>query len=151
MANEVGVQLQAKNPAAIKLLLRMYDNHLLLNDIAVRLNNDMSQGSQKTVPNQKDVERLGNAFGNITQIFTKISQQYGRVTAFAANFAGPTKDWAQNLIVELVDFNNGFADLNAKKGKVTAADEQKLNAWVDRLMAEIVASNEAFAKLNKKG
>lgn len=36
MAAEIGVHLQAKNREAIKLLLRLYDNHLILNDIGVR-------------------------------------------------------------------------------------------------------------------
>lgn len=151
MTNEVGVTLQAKNQAAIKLLLAMYDNHLLLNDIAVRLNEKINKESKKMILNPKDGEHLGSAFGKITQIFTEIRQQYGSVTNFAANFAGPTQDWAQKLIVELVDFNNGFAVLNSRKEKITAAKEQKMNAWLDGLMDEIAASNEAFAKLTKKG
>ena len=37
MTEEISVNFQAKNPSGIKLLNRLYDGHLVLNDIGVRL------------------------------------------------------------------------------------------------------------------
>lgn len=148
MAAEIGVHLQAKNREAIKLLLRLYDDHLILNDIGVRWQDKIETGQKRMVPNQDDMKHLAQAFGDIVQIFSQITRQ-GSVTDFAANFAGPTKTWAQNLIVELIDFNNGFAYLN-QQSELSAAAQEKMNKWLDQLLTEIAATNKAFTKLTKQ-
>ena len=69
---------------------------------------------------------------------------------FADNFAGATQSFAEALITELVDFNNGIADIGDTEGGLENYDNDKLNDWVNQLMNDIVATNEAFNTLIKE-
>lgn len=148
MAEEIEVNFQAKNPSGIKLLNRLYDGHLVLNDIGVRLDEQLNNDAEElTVPTQDDVNNLSNTFGKAVQTFSDIVDQYGDVDNFADNFAGTTKAFAEKLVTEMVDFNNGIADIDAAEGGLENYDNDKLNDWVNRLMEEIVETNEAFNDL----
>lgn len=148
MAEEIEVNFQAKNPSGIKLLNRLYDGHLVLNDIGVRLDEQLSNEDEElTVPTQDDVNNLSNVFGKAVQAFSDIVDEYGDVDNFADNFAGTTKTFAEKLITEMVDFNNGIADIDATEGGLENYDNDKLNDWVNRIMGEIVETNEAFNDL----
>lgn len=82
--------------------------------------------------------------------FTDITDAYGDVNNFADNFAGATQSFAEALITELVDFNNGIADIGDTEGGLENYDNDKLNDWVNQLMNDIVATNEAFNTLIKE-
>lgn len=97
---EIDVNFQAKNPSGIKLLNRLYDGHLVLNDIGVRLDEQLNNEEELTVPTQEDVNNLSDTFGKTVEAFTDITDAYGDVNNFADNFAGTTKDFAENLITE---------------------------------------------------
>lgn len=150
MAEEINVNFQAKEPGGIKFLARLYNCHLVLNDIGVRLNDELSAGKKITVPNEKDVADLNQTFKQAVQIFTDITQKYADVNNFANNFGGATKQFARCLIKELVDFNNGIADIGSTQGGLAAYDEQKLTDWLNRLLDEVAATNKALGILTKK-
>lgn len=144
---EIDVNFQAKNPSGIKLLNRLYDGHLVLNDIGVRLDEQLRNEEELTVPTQEDVNNLSDTFGKMVDTFTDITDAYGDVNNFADNFAGATQSFAEALITELVDFNNGIADIGDTEGGLENYDNDKLNDWVNQLMNDIVATNEAFNTL----
>lgn len=147
---EIDVSFQAKNPSGIKLLNRLYDGHLVLNDIGVRLDEQLRNEEDLTVPTQEDVNNLSDTFGKMVDTFTDITDAYGDVNNFADNFAGATQSFAEALITELVDFNNGIADIGDTEGGLENYDNDKLNDWVNQLMNDIVATNEAFNTLIKE-
>lgn len=147
---EIDVNFQAKNPSGIKLLNRLYDGHLVLNDIGVRLDEQLRNEEELTVPTQEDVNNLSDTFGKMVDTFTDITDAYGDVNNFADNFAGATQSFAEALIIELVDFNNGIADIGDTEGGLENYDNDKLNDWVNQLMNDIVATNEAFNTLIKE-
>lgn len=148
MTEEIDVNFQAKNPSGIKLLNRLYDGHLVLNDIGVRLDEQLNNDTEElTVPTQDDVKNLDNTFGKMVQTFSDITDTYGNVDTFADNFAGATKVFAEKLITEMVDFNNGIADIGGTEGGLENYDNDKLNDWVNQVMGDIVATNEAFNTL----
>ena len=147
---EIYVNFQAKNPSGIKLLNRLYDGHLVLNDIGVRLDEQLRNEEELTVPTQEDVNNLSDTFGKMVDTFTDITDAYGDVNNFADNFAGATQSFAEALITELVDFNNGIADIGDTEGGLENYDNDKLNDWVNQLMNDIVATNEAFNTLIKE-
>lgn len=149
---EIDVSFQAKNPSGIKLLNRLYDGHLVLNDIGVRLDEQLRNENEEelTVPTQEDVNNLSDTFGKMVDTFTDITDAYGDVNNFADNFAGATQSFAEALITELVDFNNGIADIGDTEGGLENYDNDKLNDWVNQLMNDIVATNEAFNTLIKE-
>lgn len=147
---EIDVSFQAKNPSGIKLLNRLYDGHLVLNDIGVRLDEQLRNEEELTVPTQEDVNNLSDTFGKMVDTFTDITDAYGDVNNFADNFAGATQSFAEALITELVDFNNGIADIGDTEGGLENYDNDKLNDWVNQLMNDIVATNEAFNTLIKE-
>ena len=147
---EIDVNFQAKNPSGIKLLNRLYDGHLVLNDIGVRLDEQLRNEEELTVPTQEDVNNLSDTFGKMVDTFTDITHAYGDVNNFADNFAGATQSFAEALITELVDFNNGIADIGDTEGGLENYDNDKLNDWVNQLMNDIVATNEAFNTLIKE-
>lgn len=151
MTEEIDVNFQAKNPSGIKLLNRLYDGHLVLNDIGVRLDEQLNNENEElTVPTQEDVNNLDDTFGKMVQTFSDIIDAYGNVDTFADNFAGTTKDFAERLITEMVDFNNGIADIGDTEGGLENYDNDKLNDWVNQVMGDIVATNEAFNTLIKE-
>lgn len=147
---EIDVNFQAKNPSGIKLLNRLYDGHLVLNDIGVRLDEQLRNEEELTVPTQEDVNNLSDTFGKMVDTFTDITDAYGDVNNFADNFAGATQSFAEALITELVDFNNGIADIGNTEGGLENYDNDKLNDWVNQLMNDVVATNEAFNTLIKE-
>lgn len=147
MAEEINVNFQAKNPSGIKLLNCLYDCHLVLNDIGVRLNDQVTNQEEITVPTQDDVNNLNETFNKAVQIFTDISEKYGDVNNFADNFGGDTRVFAEKLITEMVDFNNGIADIGDTEGGLAAYDDDKLNDWVNQVMGDIVDTNESFKTL----
>ncbi|MCT3602659.1 hypothetical protein EFS28_06375 [Lactobacillus acidophilus] len=147
---EIDVNFQAKNPSGIKLLNRLYDGHLVLNDIGVRLDEQLRNEEELTVPTQEDVNNLSDTFGKMVDTFTDITDAYGDVNNFADNFAGATQSFAEALITELIDFNNGIADIGDTEGGLENYDNDKLNDWVNQLMNDIVATNEAFNTLIKE-
>ena len=147
---EIDVNFQAKNPSGIKLLNRLYDGHLVLNDIGVRLDEQLRNEEELTVPTQEDVNNLSDTFGKMVDTFTDITDAYGDVNNFADNFAGATQSFAEALITELVDFTNGIADIGDTEGGLENYDNDKLNDWVNQLMNDIVATNEAFNTLIKE-
>lgn len=128
----------------------MYDGHLVLNDIGVRLDEQLRNEEELTVPTQEDVNNLSDTFGKMVDTFTDITDAYGDVNNFADNFAGATQSFAEALITELVDFNNGIADIGDTEGGLENYDNDKLNDWVNQLMNDIVATNEAFNTLIKE-
>lgn len=147
--DEISVNFQAKNPSGIKLLSRLYDNHLVLNDLGVRLDDQLSKGEDEeiTVPNQEDIQNLSRTFEKTVDIFTEIVNKYQDVDNFADNFAGTTKDFAEKLLTEMADFNNGVAEIADTEGGLAAVDDDKLNDWINKIMGEIVETNESFSKL----
>ena len=147
MADEITVNFQAKNPSGIKLLNRLYDAHLVLNDIGVRLDDEITNEKELTVPNQEDVNNLNDVFGKSVQTFTDITDAYGDVNQFADNFGDETKNFAEKLLTEMIDFNNGIADIGDTEGGLAAYDDDKLNDWVNQMMGDIVATNESFSNL----
>lgn len=148
MTEEIEVNFQAKNPSGIKLLNRLYDGHLVLNDIGVRLDEQLNdENKELTVPTQEDINNLSDTFGKAVGTFTDITKAYGDVDNFANNFAGTTKDFAEKLITEMVDFNNGIADIGDTEGGLENYDNDKLNDWVNQLMSDIVDTNESFNDL----
>ena len=98
-----------------------------------------------TVPTQADVDNLSETFGKTVTVFSDIADAYGDVNNFAENFGGTTKIFAQKLITELVDFNNGIADIGDSEGGLENYD--KLNDWINQVMSDIVETNEAFNAL----
>ncbi len=151
MTEEIDVNLQAKNSSGIKLLNRLYDGHLVLNDIGVRLDEQLNNENEElTVPTQEDVNNLDDTFGKMVQTFGDITNAYGNVDTFADNFAGTTKDFAERLITEMADFNNGIADIGDTEGGLENYDNDKLNDWVNQVMGDIVATNEEFNTLIKE-
>lgn len=149
MTEEISVNFEAKNPNGIKLLNRLYNSHLVLNDIGVRLDDELSNGKDVTVPTQDDVKNMDQTFRDAVQTFTDITEKYGDVNNFANNFGGDTKEFARRLITELVEFNDGIADISDTEGGLAAYDDDKLNEWVNKLMGEIVDTNDAFNNLIK--
>ncbi len=149
MADEISVNFQAKNPSGIKLLNQLYEDHLVLNNIGVRLDDELTKGEEITVPTKDDVHNLDQTFGKAVKTFTIITQRYADVNNFANNFGGDTKAFARCLIKEMVDFNNGIADIGDTQGGLAAYDDKKLNDWVNKLMGEIAETNDAFNKLIK--
>lgn len=149
MADEISVNFQAIKPSGIKLLNRLYNCHLVLNDIGVRLDDELSNNKEVTVPTPDDVGNLGKTFGKAVQTFTDITDDYGDVNQFAKNFGGQTRDFAEKLMTELIDFNNGISDINDTEGGVAAYDNDKLNDWINKVMGDIVATNESFNKLTQ--
>lgn len=148
MTEEISVNFQAKNPSGIKLLNRLYDGHLVLNDIGVRLDEQLNNEDEElTVPTQADVDNLSETFGKTVTVFSEIADAYGDVNNFAENFGGTTKIFAQKLITELVDFNNGIADIGDSEGGLENYDNDKLNDWINQVMSDIVETNEAFNAL----
>lgn len=150
MADEITVNFEAKNPSGIKLLNRLYDGHLVLNDIGVRLDEQLTNGDELTVPTEEDMKNINQTFGNMVKVFTDITDTYGDVNSFADNFGGDTKNFAEKLIVELVNFNDGIADVADTEGGLAAYDDDKLNDWINNLMGQIVDTNEAFNTLVKE-
>ncbi|MDH5099572.1 hypothetical protein OQI87_00060 [Lactobacillus kefiranofaciens] len=145
MTEEIEVNFQAKNPSGIKLLNRLYDGHLVLNDLGVRLDEQLNnEDEEPTVPTQEDVDNLSDTFGKTVEAFSNIIDAYGDVNSFADNFAGSTKNFAEKLITEMVDFNNGIADIGDTEGGLENYDNDKLNEWVNQLMSDIVKTNDAF-------
>lgn len=145
MTEEIEVNFQAKNPSGIKLLNRLYDGHLVLNDLGVRLDEQLNNEDEElTVPTQEDVDNLSDTFGKTVEAFSDITDAYGDVNSFADNFAGSTKNFAEKLITEMVDFNNGIADIGDTEGELENYDNDKLNEWVNQLMSDIVKTNDAF-------
>lgn len=149
MTDEISVNFEAKNPSGIKLLNRLYNEHLVLNDIGVRMNDQLTKGEDLTVPNQEDMQNLSNSFSKAVQTFTDITDAYGDVNNFANNFGGDTKEFAQKLIVEMVDFNNGIADIGDTAGGLANYDDDKLNEWINTMMDHVVETNNSFNKLLK--
>ena len=145
MTEEIEVNFQAKNPSGIKLLNRLYDGHLVLNDLGVRLDEQLNnEDEEPTVPTQEDVDNLSDTFGKTVEAFSNIIDAYGDVNSFADNFAGSTKNFAEKLITEMVHFNNGIADIGDTEGGLENYDNDKLNEWVNQLMSDIVKTNDAF-------
>ncbi|KRL89173.1 hypothetical protein [Lactobacillus kalixensis] len=147
MADEITVNFEAKNPSGIKLLNRLYEGHLVLNDIGVRLDEQLTKGEELTVPTEEDMKNINETFGKTVSAFTDIAEAYGDVNNFANNFAGDTKDFAEKLITEMVNFNDGVADIADTEGGLAAYDDDKLNDWVNRVMGDIVETNDAFNTL----
>lgn len=145
--DEISVNFQAKKPSGIKLLNRLYDGHLVLNDIGVRLDDQLSNEQEITVPTEEDVNNISNTFKQMVEAFTDITNEYGDVNQFADNFGGNTKEFAEKLITEMVDFNDGVSDIADTEGGLAAYDDDKLNDWVNKMMGEIVETNESFNKL----
>ena len=142
---DINVEFQASNPRSVKLLNQLYDGHLVLNDIGFRLNEQLSGDGEITVPNEEDVQNLNDTFKKAVDTFTQITEEYGDVNQFAENFFGDTKTFAEAVITEMVDFNNGIADI-ASVG-LESYDDEKLNDWINKMMGEVVDTNEAFNKL----
>ena len=58
MTEEIEVNFQARNPSGIKLLNRLYDGHLVLNDIGVRLDEQLNNEDEElTVPTKEDIDK----------------------------------------------------------------------------------------------
>lgn len=149
MTEEISVNFEAKKPSGIKLLNRLYDGHLVLNDIGVRLDDELSNGKEITVPTNDDLDHLRDTFKKMVDVFTDIINEYTNVDNFVNNFGGNTKEFAENLVSEMGDFNDGVSDIADTEGGLAAYDDDKLNEWVNKMMGEIVETNESFAKLTK--
>lgn len=144
MAEQIKVNFDAKKPSGIKLLNRFYDCHLILNDIGVRLDDQLTNNLEVTVPNADDIKNLNETFGRSVTIFNDLKETFGDVQTFVDNFGGETKQYAEKLVNEMIDFNNGVADIADTEGGLAAYDDEKLNDWVNNLMGDIVETNEAF-------
>lgn len=147
MTDEIKVNFEAKNPSGIKFLTQLYDKHLVLNDIGVRMDDQITKKEELTVPNATDMKNINQIFVETVQTFTKITKSYGNVDDFVANFSGITKEFAQKLILEMSEFNDGISAISSTEGGVAAYDDDKLNNWVNSLMGHIVETNESFNKL----
>lgn len=147
MSDEIRVSFEAKNPSGIKLLNRLYDVHLVLNDIAVRLDQEITDQVELTVPTQEDVDNLRSSFETSVQIFNDITESYGDGNNFVDNFGGNTKTFAINLINEMIDYNNGIAEIGDTEGGLAAYDDDRLNEWINSIMGDIVETNESFNEL----
>lgn len=78
MTEEIEVNFQARNPSGIKLLNRLYDGHLVLNDIGVRLDEQLNNEDEElTVPTQEDINNLNDTFGKTVEAFSDITDAYG--------------------------------------------------------------------------
>ena len=80
---DINVEFQASNPRSVKLLDKLYDGHLVLNDIGFRLNEQLSGDGEITVPNEEDVQNLNDTFKKAVDTFTQITEEYGDVNQFA--------------------------------------------------------------------
>ena len=69
---EIDVNFQAKNPSGIKLLNRLYDGHLVLNDIGVRLDEQLRNEEELTVPTQEDVNNFNSQYPLLEVRYTKV-------------------------------------------------------------------------------
>ncbi len=87
---------------------------------------------------------MSDTFGKTVEAFSDITDAYGDVNNFANNFAGATKAFAEKLITEMVDFNNGIADIGDTEGGLENYDNDKLNNWINQLMGDIVETNDSF-------
>ena len=143
--DSINVEFQASDARSVKMLNQLYNYHLVLNDIAVRLNEQIDNGEEITVPNEEDVKNLNSIFGKSVGTFTDITSSYENVNKYVENFFGNTKEFAQALVEELVKYNNGIADI-ADVG-LEDYDEEKLNEWVNDMMEAVIQTNEAFNKL----
>mgnify|MGYP007042232284 CR=1 FL=1 len=98
---KIEVNFQARNPSGIKLLNRLYDGHLVLNDIGVRLDEQLNNEDEElTVPTKEDIDNLSDTFGKTVEAFSDITDAYGDVNTLPNNFAGSTKAFAEKLITE---------------------------------------------------
>lgn len=150
MANEesINVEFQARDARSVKMLNRLYDCHLVLNDIAVRMNDEINEEQDLTVPNENDVKNLNDTFAKSVQIFTDIVDSYEDVNKYIDNFFGKTKEFAQPLVAEMVQFNNGISEIS--EAGLNSYDEEKLNNWINEMMNAVIATNEAFNNLIAK-
>ncbi|MGQ5709599.1 hypothetical protein [Lactobacillus sp. PSON] len=143
--DSINVEFQASDARSVKMLNQLYNYHLVLNDIAVRLNEQIGNSEEITVPNEEDVKNLNDIFSKSVGTFTDITSSYENVDKYIENFYGNTKDFAQALVEELVRYNNGIADI-ADVG-LDEYDEEKLNKWVNSMMEAVINTNETFNKL----
>lgn len=149
MAEEIKIDFEAKKPSGIKLLTRLYDGHLVLNDIGVRLDDQLSNGEEITVPTNDDLQNISETFKKMVDVFTEITEEFSDVDNFIENFGGETKDFAEKLIVEMNEFNDGISEIGSTEGGLASYDDDKLNDWVNKMMGDIVETNETFSKLTK--
>lgn len=147
MSEDINVTFEAINPSGIKLLNRLYERHLVLNDIGVRLDRQLSSGEELTVPTQEDVDNMRDTFAKSVQVFNEIVEEYSNVKNFAANFGGDTKDFAEKLLSEMKTYNDGIAAIGSTEGGLANYDNDKLNNWINVMMGEIVETNESFNTL----
>ena len=147
MANEesINVEFQANDARSVKMLSRLYDCHLVLNDIAVRMNDEINEDKELTVPNEEDVQNINDTFGKSVQVFTDIVDAYGDVNKYVDNFFGTTQEFAKPLVSEMIEFNNGISEISDIG--LENYDEEKLNEWINELMNAIIATNGAFNNL----
>lgn len=150
MANEesINVEFQARDARSVKMLNKLYNCHLVLNDIAVRMNDEINEEQDLTVPNENDVKNLNDTFAKSVQIFTDIVDSYGDVNKYIDNFFGKTKEFAQPLVAEIIQFNNGLSEIS--EAGLDSYDEEKLNNWINEMMNAVIATNEAFNNLIAK-
>ncbi|CCI85767.1 hypothetical protein FC52_GL000069 [Lactobacillus pasteurii DSM 23907 = CRBIP 24.76] len=147
MSEDINVTFEAINPSGIKLLNRLYERHLVLNDIGVRLDRQLSSGEELTVPTQEDVDNMRDTFAKSVQVFNEIVEEYSNVKNFAANFGGDTKDFAEKLLSEMKTYNDGIAAIGSTEGGLANYDNDKLNNWINVIMGKIVETNESFNTL----
>lgn len=147
MSEDINVTFEAINPSGIKLLNRLYERHLVLNDIGVRLDRQLSSGEELTVPTQEDVDNMRDTFAKSVQVFNEIVEEYSNVKNFAANFGGDTKDFAEKLLSEMKTYNDGIAAIGSTEGGLANYDNDKLNNWINVMMGKIVETNESFNTL----
>ena len=69
---DINVEFQASNPRSVKLLDKLYDGHLVLNDIGFRLNEQLSGDGEITVPNEEDVQNLNDTFKKAVDTFEAV-------------------------------------------------------------------------------
>lgn len=150
MANEesINVEFQAIDARSVKMLSKLYNCHLVLNDIAVRMNDEINEGKDLTVPNEEDVKNINATFGKSVQIFTDIVDSYEDVNKYVDNFFGTTKEFAKPLVNEMIQFNDGISDISG--AGLESYDEEKLNDWINKMMNAIIETNDAFKKLVDK-
>lgn len=148
MEDKISVNFHAQNPSDIKFLNRLYDSHLVLNDIAVRLDDQLNNADEElTVPNQEDIQNLSQTFNKTVTILNDIIEKYNDLDSFIANFGDDTEKYAKNLVTELVEFNDGIADIGDTNGGLENYDDDKLNNWINAMMNHIVDTNDSFKKL----
>ena len=127
MTEEIEVNFQARNPSGIKLLNRLYDGHLVLNDIGVRLDEQLNNEDEElTVPTKEDIDNLSDTFGKTVEAFSDIT--------IGIKFA-------------LLFTNNGIAYIVDSECGLEIYDNYKINNWVNQLMGDIVETNESFNTL----